>query len=217
MKKNRVLLLLICSVLCSILMSGCGLEEEKSQTTNTSIEDIQADNIQQSKVSEEQPEVRFLQTGIFAPFASGDLVYTIPKYENEDYKLYFFATDYSYEIVYNLEEADYVFPDVREKNASIGKFIEIYFIDTGRLLPLRGNDETVLLAIATYEKDGNQYFDMRVYEFNENEIGVSVNYDLTQKLNEKYYDVEDIPIVDIITLPQDDYIYEIQPTDAPAP
>ena len=206
-----VLTLILCA--CSVIGKS-----------DISIEDTQTDNLQQSLDSGEQHEVRFSQGGILGDnFESGYLVYTLPNKENEDYRLYFFnknndGIDYNLEedgyippneIDYKLEKADYVFPDVRENNVSIGNFISIYFIDTGRLLPLRGNDDTVFLAIATYEKDGNRYYDTRVYEFNENEIGVRVNYDLTLKFNEKYYDAEDVPIVDIITLPQNEYIYEI--------
>lgn len=58
-----------------------------------------------------------------------------------------------------------------------------------------------VIVIAVYEKDGNEYYDTRVYE--EREKGFVANVALTQELNEKYYNVENYPIENIISLPSD--------------
>lgn len=89
----------------------------------------------------------------------------------------------------SLDNADYIFPDVRAGNVAIGNFSDIYFLD---MADMTGNGRAELFIIPRYEKDGRKYFDTRIYEMNEN--GASVKDDLIRKLNEKYCNVEDYPV-----------------------
>lgn len=150
--------------------------------------------------SDDVSNLNFLMYGYVSKFGLGTLVYTVPDAGGEDYKLYFFLSeneeDRLDEMSFDLSKAFYVFPDVREGNAAIGKFKEIYFMDTADVLQDGTQD---IIVIAVYEKDGNEYYDTRVYEEREN--GYVVNTALTQELNEKYFNVEDYPIQDIVALP----------------
>lgn len=102
------------------------------------------------------------------------------------------------EMNFNLSTVAYVFPDVRKGNASIGEFKEIYCLETTDILQ-DGTEEVIVIAI--YEKDRIEYYDTRVYEASEN--GYVVNIELTQELNEKYYNVENYPIQEVISLSSD--------------
>ena len=149
------------------------------------------------------PNLKELMFGGLGNLGSGFLAYTIPGKDNEDYRLYFFKSEkeedryLSFEDKsFNLSEASFVFPDVRESNVPIGKFKDIYFMDYADVLKDGSYD---VIVIAIYEKDGNEYYDTRVYE--EREKSFVVNDVLTQELNEKYYNVKDYPVGDIVTLP----------------
>lgn len=146
--------------------------------------------------SDEAANLNFLLFGNVGNLGLGTLLYTVPNADNEDYRLYFFTSQSDDDI--DLSKASYVFPDVREGNASIGKFKEIYFMDTADVLQ-DGTQDVIVIAI--YEKDGNEYYDTRVYEAAEN--GYVVNAALMQELNEKYYNVEDYPVQDILALPDE--------------
>ena len=146
------------------------------------------------------PEQRVSEYGIVGNLGLGFLVYTVPDKDDEDYRLYFFQPEEGegadrlfINPSFNLSEASYIFPDVREGNVPIGKFKEIYLLETG---DVQRDGICDLLAIAIYEKDGNEYYDTRVYE--ESEDGYVVNTALTQELNEKYHDAEDYPVWDIM-------------------
>lgn len=149
------------------------------------------------------PELKSLRFGLMGNLDLGTLAYTVPDRDNEDYRLYFFKSEKEEdrylqfeEMSFNLSEASFVFPDVREGNISIGKFKEIYFMEyTGGLK----DNAYHVIVIAVYEKDGKEYYDTRVYE--EREKGFVVDAALTQELNEKYYNAKDYPVWDILTPP----------------
>ena len=139
------------------------------------------------------------------PLGLGTLVYTLPQSSEEDYKVYFFAEkneDERYlslsERELELTEATYIFPDAREGNIPIGKFQEFYYFGTGDISS-DGVDD--LLLIACYEVGDEVYYDTRVYV--ENEDGYALDNTLTQKLNEKYYNVEEYPVWEVVELPHD--------------
>lgn len=149
------------------------------------------------------PEQRGLEFGDVVNLGFGFLVYTVPDTGGEDYRLYFFLSEEEEdryrplsEISFDLSKASYTFPDAREGNVPIGKFKEIYYFGSGDMLRDGTQD---IVVIAVYEKDGNEYYDTRVYEASGN--GFAVNTALTQELNEKYYDAVDYPVQDIMAMP----------------
>lgn len=147
-------------------------------------------------------ETKALLFGELGSLGTGYLAYSFSDGKDEDYRLYFFESE-NYEksleeLDCNLEEADYVFPDVRENNAAIGDFSEIYFIE---MIDIIGNGKSEILVIARYEKDDRKYFDTRVYEINA--AGCSADFDLIQELNQKYSAVEDYPVGEVISLSHD--------------
>lgn len=151
------------------------------------------------------PELKSLMFGDMGNLELGTLAYTIPDKDDEDYKLYFFQSENEEdrylsfeEMNYSLSEAAYVFPDVREGNIPIGRFKEIYFMDMGDIFR-KGTGNVII--IATYEVDGTEYYDTRVYEAGES--GYVVDTALTQELNEKYYNVKDYPVHEVVALPDD--------------
>lgn len=135
----------------------------------------------------------------------GTLVYSIPQSSEEDYKIYFFASKNENERYLpiterNLELSDdtYIFPDAREGNLPIGKFQEFYSFEMG---DISGDGVADLLFIACYEVGDEVYYDTRVYVGNE--AGYALDSILTQKLNEKYYNVEEYPVWEVLELPHD--------------
>ena len=139
------------------------------------------------------------------PLGLGTLAYTIPQSSEEDYKIYFFASKNEDERYLSLSERDlelteatYIFPDAREGNIPIGKFQELYYFGTG---DISGDGADDLLLIARYEAGDEVYYDTRVYV--EREDGYALENTLTQKLNEKYYNVEEYPVGEVVELPHD--------------
>ena len=179
-------------------------------------QDKQQDNMPVSKLTEKTttnevavlgtaPELRAIMFGEVVNLGIGTLAYTVPANDDEDYRLYFFMSKNEKdryqslsEMNLNLSTVAYVFPDVRKGNASIGEFKEIYCLETTDILQ-DGTEEVIVIAI--YEKDRIEYYDTRVYEASEN--GYVVNIELTQELNEKYYNVENYPIQEVISLSSD--------------
>ena len=177
-------------------------------------QDKQQDNMFASELTEKSttnkaaalgtiPELKAIMFCELANLGIGTLAYNVPDNDDEDYRLYFFITkneDDRYqslsEMTFDLSAAAYVFPDVREGNVPIGKLKELYYIDT---IDISGDYVGDVFVIATYEANGNMYYDTRVYEASGN--GYVMNATLTQELNEKYYNVEDYPVEDVISLP----------------
>lgn len=165
--------------------------------------DVQENNAQQigtikssaqnSSSTQNSTEMRPLMAGHVGIIGAGWLVYTVPVQTDEDYKLYFFkvedlSKDWD-EVKLNLEKADYVFPDVRKNNVSIGQFCEIYLQE---FIDITGSGTKELVVIASYEIDGKKCYDTRIYQVDQN--GYSVNTELMQELNEKYCDVAEYPV-----------------------
>lgn len=138
---------------------------------------------------------------------SGWLLYTVPNQENQDYKIYFFSCrnreDDEYksfeEIDFDLEQADFIFPDVRENNMAIGKFIDIYLYEVFTT----ESGKSARIVIATYEIDGKQYYDTRIYIPAEGGYGYVPDEAMTEELNALYADVEEYPVLQIIEMPHD--------------
>lgn len=183
--------------------------QEGSQNREAIAEDILpnvSDDMSDSDlatVGESWEGLKELMFGGLGNLGLGFLAYTVPDNDNTDYRLYFFKSENEEdrylsfeEKSFKLSEASFVFPDVREGNVPMGKFKEIYFMDYTDVLKDGSCD---VIVIALYEKDGNEYYDTRVYE--EREKGFDVNVALSQELNEKYYNVENYPVEKIISMP----------------
>ncbi|MCH5333317.1 MAG: hypothetical protein J1D89_05100 [Agathobacter sp.] len=187
-------------LLLSISLCGCSSWQEDNMPVSGmtgKTGEIDAES------SEMTPELKELMTGNMGNLGVGTLAYTVPEGDDEDYRLYFFQLEEeedSYmpfeEKSVKLSEASFVFPDVREGNVPMGRFKKIYFMDYTSSLKEGALD---VIVIAVYEKDGTEYYDTRVYE--EREKGFVVDAALTQELNERYYNVENYPVWDIITPP----------------
>lgn len=138
----------------------------------------------------------------------GWLLYTAPNQENQDYKIYFFANrnrddNEGYkafeEIDFDLEQADFIFPDAKESNMAIGKFIEIYLYEAFTT----ESGKSARIVIATYEIDGKQYYDTRIYTPDEGGYGYVLDEAMTEELNALYADAEEYPVFQIIEMPHD--------------
>ena len=168
----------------------------------------QADSLQQGAVAGEgngeavtsAPEVHVLMAGNVGDLGLGFLAYAEPEQEGEDYRLCFFATESGSEDLYkplaelefSLEDADYIFPDVRENNASIGKFLEVYYYD---VTEVEGINDTDVIVMAKYEADGKESYDIRVYRKCENDY--SADEALIRKLNEKCSEIGEASIIEM--------------------
>ena len=124
---------------------------------------------------------------------SGTLVITVPHDDKQDYRLYFFADknggrDPGFDArKLNLEDADYVFPDAREGNIPIGTFQTFDFF---RVEDLDGDGAGDILLVGDYGVGEGLRYDIRVYT--ESGEGYVLNAELTQKLNDKYHNYEDV-------------------------
>ncbi|MBD5536424.1 MAG: hypothetical protein HDQ99_12345 [Lachnospiraceae bacterium] len=168
----------------------------------------QTDSSQQSVATGEEngeavssaPEVHVLMAGNVGDLGLGFLAYAEPEQEGEDYRLCFFATESGSEDLYkplaelefSLGDADYIFPDVRENNASIGRFMEVYYYD---VTEVEGINDTDVIVMAKYEVDGKECYDMRVYRKCEN--GYSADEALIRKLNEKCSEIGEASIIEM--------------------
>lgn len=171
----------------------------------------QADSLEQSVTEGEGngeavtsvPKVHVLMAGNVGDLGLGFLAYAEPEQEGEDYRLCFFAAENESEDWYksfeesefSLEDADYIFPDVRENNASIGSFLEVYHND---MIGIEGICETALIVVAKYEAGGTECYDMRVYR--KCESGYSADEALMQKLNEKCSEIGVSSVIDLIMM-----------------
>lgn len=152
------------------------------------------------------PKVHVLMAGNVGDLGLGFLAYAELEQEGEDYKLCFFASESESEELYkplaelefSLADADYIFPDVRENNASIGRFMEMYYYDVTKAAGI-DNTDVIMVAVAEYEADGKTYYDTRIYVKSEN--GYRADTALIQKLNEKYSEAAEYPIEELFTLP----------------
>ena len=170
----------------------------------------QADSSQQSAAAGEgngeaassAPKLHFLMTGNVGGLV-GYLAYAEPEQEGSDYRLCFFAVESESEdwyksfeeLEFSLEDADYIFPDVRENNASIGRFLEVYHND---MIGIEGFYDTALIVVAKYEVGGTECYDMRVYSECEN--GYSADEAQMQKLNEKCREIGVSSVIDLIMM-----------------
>ena len=168
----------------------------------------QADSLQQGAVAGEgngeavsnAPKVHVLMAGNVGDLGLGFLAYAEPEQEGADYRLCFFATESGSEDLYkplaelefSLEDADYIFPDVRESNVSIGRFLEVYYYD---VTEVEGINDTDVIIMAKYEADGKECYDMRVYRKSEN--GYSADEALMRKLNEKCSEIGEASIMEL--------------------
>ncbi|MCM1214374.1 MAG: hypothetical protein NC548_07620 [Lachnospiraceae bacterium] len=167
---------------------------------------IPANERQQDAKSMDSVEKGMLLYGGCDALGCGWLLYTVPAQEDQDYKIYFFA-DKSRdceerfksfeEMDFNLEQADFVFPDVRENNKAIGKFIDIYLYEPF----MTESGESAWIAVATYETGGRQYYDTRIYT--PSEEGYVIDESMTEEFNALYSDVEEYPVLQIIEMPHD--------------
>lgn len=171
----------------------------------------QADSLEQSVTEGEgngeavssAPKVHVLMAGNVGDLGGGYLAYAEPEQEGEDYRLCFFATESGSEDLYkplaelefSLEGADYIFPDVRENNVSIGRFLEVYHND---MIGIEGIYDTALIVVAKYEAGGTECYDMRVYRESEN--GYSADEALMQKMNEKCSEIGVSSVIDLIMM-----------------
>lgn len=160
------------------------------------------------------PQINGLLFGNVGNLGLGTLVYMVPDADDEDYRIYFFKSEDEEdryrslsEMNFDLSKASYIFPDVREGNVSIGKFKEMYNVDT---TDISGNNIADVIVIAVYEADGKDHYDVRVYEAGEN--GYIVNAALTQQLNHRYYyyGEESYPVYNSMSLRDDSWTKDAQ-------
>ncbi len=152
-------------------------------------------------------QMQGLMQGNFGSIGSGLLAYTLPGQDGEDYKLCFFkeggkvsdsGMSMSEAEYHPVETADYIFPDVRENNAPIGKFIEIYFFD---IVTIGGDGAEGLAVVAAYDVKGGTRYDTRIYRWDG--TGYSAEGTLMQELNERYGSTQDYPVGELYRLSQD--------------
>ncbi len=149
-------------------------------------------------------KVHVLMAGNVGDLGLGFLAYAEPEQEGGDYRLCFIAAESESEDLYKplaeleftLEDADYIFPDVRANNASIGRFLEVYYYDVTKVVGIDGTD---VIMVAKYEADGKEYYDTRIYV--KSESGYSADEALIRKLNEKYSEAVEYPIEELFMLP----------------
>lgn len=98
-----------------------------------------------------------------------------------------------------MEQADFIFPDARENNTAIGKFIEMYLYETF----ITESGKSARIVIAIYEKEGKQYYDTRIYVPDERGYGYVVDEYMTEELNALYADVKEYPVWQIMEIPHD--------------
>ena len=142
-------------------------------------------------------ETQCLMQGYLGNIGSGFLVCILPEQDYKDYNLCFFKTaDETNELNtplsdldFSLEEANYIFPDVRENNASIGKFVEIYFSE---LITIGEDGTDGLAVIAIYTENGKTYYDTRIYKWDGTKY--SAEEKLIQEFNEKYRTSTEYPV-----------------------
>lgn len=219
------------ALLCTTFLAGCQAETIRDVVQTNTVESVAdsrlPEDIDGNKMEEQSYEIslddrgneeelqdaavldsvekRMIQYGICGgDLGIGWLLYTVPDQEGQDYKIYFFNdSDQTYkpfeEIDFDLDQADFVFPDVRENNMAIGKFIEIYLCES--FTSEAGGSDWIM--IATYEIDGRQYYDTRIYTSAEGGYGYAVNKSRTEELNALYYDAEEYPVWQIIEMPHD--------------
>lgn len=163
---------------------------------------------QQDAESMDSVEKKMLLYGGCDALGCGWLLYTVPDQEDQDYTIYFFADQSKdceerfksfEEMDFNLDQADFIFPDARENNIAIGKFIDMYLYEPFTT----ESGESAWIAVAIYETDGKQYYDTRIYTTDEGGYGYVVNESMTEKLNALYSDVEEYPVWKIIEMPHD--------------
>ncbi|MDE7339345.1 MAG: hypothetical protein K2N80_02130 [Lachnospiraceae bacterium] len=187
-----------------------GADREKTDGTvnvpeETAVPDEgRTDNTQQKVTSDDGQDtssaarMQGLMQGDLGGIGAGILAYALPEQDGEDYKLCFFEEDgqvsdfwmsMSKADYYPLEMADYIFPDVRENNVSIGKFIEIYFFDT---VTIDEDGTSGLAVVASYDVNGETCYDTRIYRWNG--TGYSTEEQMMQEFNEQYSNTQDYPV-----------------------
>lgn len=208
--------------ICMIFLSACSMKQEKwekpadntQQSTSDGSTGWDAPSEESEETALEEPELHMLLGGICGELGSGYLAYTAPEAKGEDYQIYFFKNETGNyqqsfaELELSVEDAAYVFPDVREGNASIGRFLDIYFFE---ITEVKGSDARDVIAVAKYEADGKEYFDTRIYV--KNGDGYSPDAALIKNLNERFGAADEYPIEEIFVLCGEDN--PVQP-DMPA-
>ena len=206
---------------CFILMnvmggSNCGMTEEDLEDIadsvdftllkNVQVPEMRGDSVPSDASEVFEEEKRMLSSINDDLLGCGWLLYTVPDQEDQDYKLYFFADESKdgaerltpfEEMDFNLDQVDFIFPDARENNRSIGKFIGIYLFEPFTTK----SGESAWIVVATYETDGRQYYDTRIYT--PSEEGYVIDESMTEELNALYSDVEEYPVLQIIEMPHD--------------
>ena len=220
-KRNGVILFVVILLLTVTVgtMVGYAMEEpapemnEEEEPAALYVEGNSAGDLSDG-TGEDTPQINSLMYGNVGNLGLGTLVYTVPDADDEDYRLYFFKSEdeedrYQLlsEMSFDLSKASYIFPDVREGNVSIGKFKEMYYVDTTDIS--EDNIAEVIVA-AIYEVDGEEHYDIRIYESGED--GYNVNVDLTQQLNQKYYYYGEgsYPVYNEMSLPDDSWTKDAQ-------
>lgn len=165
-------------------------------------EETGAEVTEAASTASAEGQMQGLMLGELGGIGLGFLVCVLPGQEGEDYRLCFFKEDsIPVELSvwdvenYSLEMADYVFPDVRENNASVGRFAEIYFFDTVTI----GEDRAAGLAVvAAYDTDSGTCYDTRIYRWDG--AGYTPEETLMQEFNQRYSQSEDYPAEELYRL-----------------
>lgn len=184
---------------------GTDPAEGQHSAEGTASADGQAADVQNGGTNENGQDassavpMQGLMHGNLGAIGSGFLAYTLPEQDGEDYRLCFYKEEDGKEFdfgkplletdYYPLELADYIFPDVRDNNVPIGKFIEIYFFDT---ITIGGDSTSGLAVVASYDVNGETCYDTRIYSWNG--TGYSAEETLMQEFNEQYSNTQDYPV-----------------------
>ncbi len=175
-----------------INLCGCGTEKKipvSEEKDEASEEKNEAQSVQEETVVSDQ-KVHLKVTGgmNISKWVNGGFFSAEPVQVNEDYQLYFKEINDHAESdndQYTVADMTYKFPDIREDNCPIGEAVEIYFYEP---VEFSGDEFCDVIFVAVYEVEGRKCFDTRVY------IGCDTGYEvdqqMTEYLNEKYYDAE---------------------------
>lgn len=220
--RMKKMFIMFWALMCLLFLEGCATRQANCSSADSSgIEESgvgdkmeQQSEMQQNtepeapndQVFRSVPKTQVLELGNMEHLGLGFMVCTMPDKEDEDYKLCFFGTESDSEdmfkpfseIDFDLGAADYIFPDVREGNASIGRFLDIYYFD---MTEVQGMDKRDWVIIARYDVDGKINYDTRAYTVSENSY--CVDEKLMQEFNEKYSDAEEYPMTELFVMPHD--------------
>lgn len=207
LKRGRKLTGIAALCFAAIFLAGCNTADTGSLGSDSRKEEPSNEN-----VHVDSPVINVMKTEMLAygnfggNLGQGWLFLALPEGEKHDYQVCFVRSEDKGDRYKPLEEAlteaetvDYVFPDVRDGNTPIGKFVELYLYET-----FAANEKSGMVLVAIYEADDDRYYDTRVYTEDDGGYGYAVNEFMAAELNQKYHNAEeDYPIWQVLAMPTD--------------